>query len=152
MTCAQIRCGGVSPLEYKKLQSVQHFAWTCPKCLSALHSLPFAEISDLDFDLDSSDSSSLDDNRNDGMPSIKGLQDVLLPHQKNFKLAHLNVNSIAGFKFYEIKSWLLSRFFDVLVLTETKIDASLPDSQFAIDGYRFMRLDRSLRGGGVMIF
>ena len=41
-----------SHLEYRKLQSVQQFAWTWPKCISDLHSLPFAEISDFDLDLD----------------------------------------------------------------------------------------------------
>lgn len=61
----------------------------------------------------------------------------------------MNVNNIVGFKFHEIKSWLLSRLFHVLVLTETKIDKSLLKSKFAIGGYRFTRLDRSSRGVSV---
>ena len=31
-----IRCGGVKPQEYIKLQSANHFSWTCPACSSTL--------------------------------------------------------------------------------------------------------------------
>ena len=48
----------------------------------------------------------------------------------NFKLGHINANSIGGFKFHEIRSWLLSGRFDVLIISESKIDATFPDSMF----------------------
>ena len=42
---------------------------------------------------------------------------------------------------------------DILVITETKLDSSFPDSQFIIDGFRHpYRLDRNKHGRGVMIF
>ena len=50
-------------------------------------------------------------------------------YRLNFKLGHVNANSIGGFKFYEIRTWLLSGRFDILVISETKIDGSFPDSQ-----------------------
>ena len=51
-----IRCGGVKPQEYIKLQSANHFSWTCPACSSTLQSLPFANTSNLaaEFALDTS--------------------------------------------------------------------------------------------------
>ena len=42
---------------------------------------------------------------------------------------------------------------DILVITETKLDSSLPDSQFIIDGIRQLYcLDRNKLVGSVMIF
>ena len=42
---------------------------------------------------------------------------------------------------------------DILVLTETKLDGSLPDSQFLVDGFsEQFRIDRNRSGGGVMIY
>ena len=41
----------------------------------------------------------------------------------------------------------------MLLITETKLDSSFPDSQFVIDGLRQPHcLDRNKHGGGVMIF
>ena len=40
-----IKCGGVTPKEYRQLQREDNFAWTCPPCLSTLTSLPFAIVS-----------------------------------------------------------------------------------------------------------
>ena len=78
----------------------------------------------------------------------------MLAHEYSTKLkfGHINANSIAGFKFYEIKQWLIKRNFDVLVITETKLDATFADALFYIDGFRFMRRDRNINGCGVMIY
>ena len=53
---------------------------------------------------------------------------MLQQHCANVKIGHVNVNSIAGFKFHEIKTWLLDGRFDILVISETKIDSTFPDS------------------------
>lgn len=50
--------------------------------------------------------------------------------------------TIAGFKFFEVKYWLLEGKFDILVLSETKLDSSFPDSQFMVTGYRLCRADK----------
>lgn len=63
-----------------------------------------------------------------------------------------NANSIAGHKFYEIRHWLQSGFFDILVISETKLDQTFPNSQFMIDGFRFLRIDRNIHGGGLMLY
>jgi exonuclease III len=67
-------------------------------------------------------------------------------YPKNFKIAHLNVNSIAGFKLHGIKYWLLKGNVDVLVLTETKLDATLPDtlSSLLMDIDSFDEIEQSM--------
>ena len=70
----------------------------------------------------------------------------------NFKIAHINANSVGGFKFYEIKTWLLSGRLDLLVISESKIDASFPDSMFHVEGFRLCRSDRKAGAGGLMVY
>ena len=42
---------------------------------------------------------------------------------------------------------------DVLLISETKLDASFPLSQFILDGFTLpYRLDRTQQGGGIMLF
>ena len=73
-------------------------------------------------------------------------------HRRNVKIGHINANSIAGFKFHEIKNWLMRGRFDILAISETKLDKTYPDSQFAIQGFRVCRSDRNIYGSGLMIF
>ena len=66
---------------------------------------------------------------------------------KILKTGHINANSIAGFKFYEIRSWLMSGRFDIimiiiLLLTETKIDATFSNSQSNVEGLRMYLVDQ----------
>ena len=49
-------------------------------------------------------------------------------YRLNFKIGHINANSIGAFKFCEIRTWLLSGRLDILVISETKVDGSFPDS------------------------
>ena len=61
----------------------------------------------------------------------------------------LNINSISS-KFDDLKV-LISGIFDILIITETKLDETYPISQFHIDGYSMPdRLDRNRNGGGVI--
>ena len=48
-------------------------------------------------------------------------------------IGHLNINSLPG-KFDQLRT-LWGKNIDILVLTETKLDSSFPNSQFAIDGF-----------------
>ena len=42
---------------------------------------------------------------------------------------------------------------DVMIISETKLDVSFPESQFKIPGYSSpFRLDRDQNGGGIMVF
>ena len=56
---------------------------------------------------------------------------IVQNYRLNFKLWHVNANNIGGFKFYEIRTWLLSGRSDILVISETKIDESFPDGHFS---------------------
>ena len=48
---------------------------------------------------------------------------------------------------------MLKRTIDILLVSETKIDTSFPQSQFCIDGYsKPFRLDRNSHGRGIIIF
>ena len=66
--------------------------------------------------------------------------------------AHLNINSLRN-KFDQLKGMILG-FIDILVITETKLNDSFPNSQFFIQGYsKPYRLDRKENnGGGVLIY
>ena len=64
---------------------------------------------------------------------------------------HVNVNLLSD-KFDQLKLIIKNKV-DILLITETKLDSSLPDSQFIIDGFRQpYRLDKKKHGWGVMIF
>ena len=78
------------------------------------------------------------------------LRNLKLKNTDRLILGHLNINSIVG-KFDHFKV-LIENNIDILVLTETKIDASFPNAQFRIDGFSApFRLDRNRFDGGVLI-
>ena len=65
--------------------------------------------------------------------------------------AHLNINSIRN-KFDNLSKLIRGKV-DILLISETKIDDSFPEGQFAIDGFsKPYRLDRNCDGGGLMLF
>ena len=71
---------------------------------------------------------------------------------RDLLLFHLNINSIQN-KFEELKSNIAEDLkAQVAFITETKIDATYPSSQFKIDGFNIFRNDRKKGGGGVMAF
>ena len=66
-------------------------------------------------------------------------------------LATLNINSIRN-KFSSL-SEIIANNIDILVIQETKIDASFPDGQFLIPGYKKpYRRDRNCHGGGILVY
>ena len=90
--------------------------------------------------------SSTDSNDPSCFPSLVNFR---MKYQKKLIFGHLNVNSIRH-KIPEVSSIL--RNVDILGLTETKIDDSFTDSQFKIDGFHMYRLDRTARGGGLIMY
>ena len=55
-------------------------------------------------------------------------------------------------KFDHLKVLIVNNF-DILVLTQTKIDSNFPNSQFRIDGFSApFRLDWNKLDGGVLIY
>ena len=72
-------------------------------------------------------------------------------NSKKLIFSHLNVNSIAN-KFVELSPLLSKGFTDIFFISETKLDNSFPNGQFAADGFVSHRQDRNSNGGGLMVF
>ena len=71
---------------------------------------------------------------------------------KDIKVAHLNVRSLR-LKIDEIRLLQQLCKFDILAITESHLDNSVPDFHIAIEGLRFFRLDRLKRkGGGCVLY
>ena len=88
------------------------------------------------------------DKSNDSLlDSLKGLR---LKHPNRVVFAHININSIRN-KFDMLAS-ACDRNIDVLMISETKLDASFPQNQFIINDYNHYRLDRNSKGGGILVF
>ena len=69
----------------------------------------------------------------------------------NVIMGTLSINSLSS-KFDDLKI-LIPRMFDILILTETKLDDTYPISQFHIDGYSMpYRLGRNRNGGVVILY
>ena len=71
--------------------------------------------------------------------------------RKGMVIASLSINSLLP-HVDEIEYLLKSRGIDFLALNETKIDDKLPDNLFKIDGYKFIRFDRTHHGGEVAFY
>ena len=155
-----IKCGGVKPSEYKRLQQSTNAVWTCPMCISVHLSeeLPFYDAGDstLVSLMSSPEVAEIGPGHED--EEIMLNQSVVLnplqtARQKNCKdllLCHLNINSIQN-KFEELKDIITKSRVQIMAVSETKIDASYPDSQFLIPGYYLHRNDRKKGGGGVLM-
>ena len=66
-------------------------------------------------------------------------------------MKNLNINYISS-TFDDFKL-LISGYFDVIIVTETKLDDSFPKAQFCIDRFSIpYRLTRNRNGRGLMIY
>ena len=66
-------------------------------------------------------------------------------------MTYININSVKN-KFDDF-SILISYRVDVLVIAETKIDSSFPNSQFTINSFKKLyRLDVSRKSGGTLVY
>jgi len=76
---------------------------------------------------------------------------------KGLRIGHWNVNHLTSAKFGQIKLFLLGKSgrpqVNVLLLNETFLKRSIPDSLYAVPGFTLYRCDRLPRcGGGVLAF
>ena len=70
---------------------------------------------------------------------------------KNIIIGHLNINSIRN-KFDLLKK-MVSEEIDILMITETKLDDSIPVSQVSILGLCTpFRRDGNKNGGGILLY
>ena len=70
---------------------------------------------------------------------------------KNVIIAHININSLRH-KVTEIHEMLTKNFFDVLAISETKLDDSFTNGAFNICNYKMYRQDRNKNGGGILFY
>ena len=69
---------------------------------------------------------------------------------RNIIIAHLNINSIRN-KFVYLEE-MVNGLIDIFLISESKIDSSFTNKQFAIGGYKMFRLDRNGNGGGLLLY
>ena len=66
-------------------------------------------------------------------------------------IAQLNINSLRN-KFGFLSSQI-TKYVDILLLSETKLDDSFPTGQLSLNGYsKPYRLYRSSNGGGILLY
>jgi exonuclease III len=71
--------------------------------------------------------------------------------EKFICLAHWNINGVRG-KLDDINILINELDPDILAITETKIDDSVPNKLIGIENTKIERRDRSSRGGGVLVY
>ena len=79
------------------------------------------------------------------------LSDFRKRNSQKLMFSHLNVNSVSA-KFIDLFQILSEGLTDILFLSETKLDNSFPNAQFAVDGFTCHRQDRNANGGGLMVY
>ena len=79
-----------------------------------------------------------------------GLQEMKYKCPDNLIMGLLNINSIPN-KF-DVLSLTVKNTVDILMISETKLNDSFPTAQFLLHGFIApYRLDRNLKGGGVLL-
>ena len=101
--------------------------------------------------MEQSDLSNLPELSPDEADCFKELKHLRLKYPKNITVAYININSVRN-KFENFSS-LISDKVDILIIAETKIDSSLPTSQFTINGFKKpYRLTVSGNSGGILVY
>ena len=72
-----------------------------------------------------------------------------LNYNNSMLVSYLNINSYRN-KHEHFKDQILPGNLDIFCITETKLDASFPDAQFAIENYRMFRCDKTKHAGGLL--
>ena len=66
-------------------------------------------------------------------------------------MGHFNINSVKN-KF-EALTYIIDNNIDLLLISETKLDESLPTAQFQMKGFSVpYRYDRNGKGGGLLLY
>ena len=120
--------------------------WICAKCVLGIMPDPENLLSvDMEFD------EQIDCNETNLSTELSGLDKARAKLPREFLLAHLNINSIQN-KFDEIAEITRKSRAQIMIISETKIDSTYPDSQFMIPGYSLLRNNRKKGGGGILAY
>ena len=79
------------------------------------------------------------------------LADLDISKIKGLKIASLNVNGLMK-HIEEIRVMLINYPFEILAISETKIDSTISDSEIHINGYTIIKKDRTKNGGGIAFY
>jgi len=88
---------------------------------------------------------------NDDLNLYVELQDVKTKHCQNVIIGHININSLRH-KFVELEILLRKNLIDILVVTETKLDASFNSDLFRVPNFCMYRQDNTSRSGGIIVY
>ena len=153
-----IKCGNVTPKDFKRIQRTAPMIWKCPVCLQDIsldfNELPFASLSEESFKSTVRtdppyNESSLCDSNSDHLLEIAREINI---SPKDLKVAHLNICSLRN-KVEELRVLQTTFGFDILAITETHLNLSDRDQDLHIDGLKFIRRDRpKCKGGGCILY
>ena len=74
---------------------------------------------------------SSDESSKDVQLSDEEFSRILMKYSKNLRIGHININRVASFNFFELRSLILKSLFDLIVINnKCKMDHSFPDSHF----------------------
>ena len=91
------------------------------------------------------------DKTNSFTHNFNDLHDFRPKNLNRLKFAYININSLRN-RFAMLQE-VIRNSIDVLLISETKLNASFPSSQFILNGFAPpSRLDRTQHGGGIMLF
>lgn len=71
------------------------------------------------------------------------------PESSDLSIFHLNIRSVRN-KLSYLND--IAPDFDIICLTESHLDGNFPDNDLMINGFDFIRRDRSAHGGGILIY
>ena len=135
------KCLHMKPEEYDHLTTSDE-SWCCPDCMK--QALPFHDCSNItDFSNSSFSISS--------SPSDKQSLDNNRVRNNSCSIYYSNCRSILP-KIDNLRAVADSQNPDILVLTETWLDATIKDHEIFIPNYSITRRDRSRHGGGLIMY
>ena len=140
---AHIKCENISITKYQNMMLNDNLSFVCRACLN--QNLPFPEGNPLEEDFSIENLQFSSTQKEFQFPEVE-----LLP-KRGLKIAHLNTNGLLS-KLDFLKIMMHKYKFDVLCISESKLDTNILDSEIKIDGYELFRLDRNRHGGGVLFY
>ena len=103
------------------------------------------------FSFNNPNDNTLDSINKEDLDPLKLLKKIKISNINRLIIGQLNINSLRN-KFDSLRS-IIKGNVDILIITESKLDDTFPNTQFLIDGYAPpFRIDRSMNGGGVIIY
>lgn len=127
-------------------------SWTCPPCyLNFMHELPF-HSSPLNTSLTGDlNRSGVSDNSGEELPTAWYRTQIKDYYKNNLSIGHLNINSIFS-KIDEVIDILNECHFNILFLSETKLDNSVSSTLLSNPHYRIIHRDRKRSAGGLLVY